>query len=74
VIIVTRIYLGWIELSQEDFNAVLQMDIAGDVMDANLAAIYDMAAPGDEGFNISHEGGKFEVYNDLAEDLANLTG
>ena len=30
--------------------------------------------PGDEGFDISHEGGEHEVFEDLAQGIADLTG
>jgi len=30
--------------------------------------------PGDEGFDISHEGGEHEVFEELAQGIANLTG
>lgn len=30
----------------------------------------DTAPPGNEGFDISHEGGGFEVFDDLAEGVA----
>jgi len=30
--------------------------------------------PGDEGFNISYEGREHEVFEELAQGIANLTG
>ena len=31
-------------------------------------------SPGDEGFDVSHEGGEHEVFEDLAQEIADLTG
>ena len=31
-------------------------------------------SPGDEGFDMSHEGGEHEVFEDLAQGIADLTG
>jgi len=59
-------------LSQEDRDAVMDMDL-----EAGLAGdtdVFDTVPPGDEGFDISHEGGEFEVFDDLAEGIAGLTG
>jgi len=47
-----------------DFEAGLTVD----------ADVFNTVPPGDEGFDISHEGGEFEVFNDLAEGIAGLTG
>lgn len=35
---------------------------------------FDTVPPGDEGAHLSHEGGEFDVYQDLAEGFAGLTG
>jgi hypothetical protein len=48
------------------------MDADAGMMDAEFRTVFDTVAPGDEGFDISHEGGKFEVFGDLAEGIAGL--
>jgi hypothetical protein len=50
------------------------MDMDRDLMDAETSALFNTVPPGDEGFDISHEGGEFEVFEDLAEGLAGLNG
>ena len=61
------------ELSQDDRDNVATMDRdLGDVdgfYDGELGP-----PPGDEGFDISHEGGEHEVFEELAQEVANLTG
>ena len=52
-----------LELSQEERDAIEEMD-----HDA------DTAPPGEEGFDISHEGGKHEVFEDVAASLAEAAG
>jgi hypothetical protein len=52
----------------------MQMDTDTGFLGADMATIYDTVPPGDEGFDISHEGGEFEVYEDLVQGIANLTG
>jgi hypothetical protein len=48
-------------------------------VDAHVAlqdvdAISYTAPPGEEGFDISHEGGEFEVFEDVAAGLAESSG
>ena len=35
---------------------------------------FDTIPPGNEGFDISHEGGEYEIYQDFADNLAKQTG
>jgi hypothetical protein len=40
----------------------------------DFASISHTAPPGEEGFDISHEGGEHEVFEDVAACLAEATG
>jgi hypothetical protein len=61
-------------LDQEDRDAVQQMDIdTGYIIDDD-EAVSHTAPPGEEGVDISHEGGEFEVFEDLAAGIAEATG
>ena len=60
------------ELSQDDWNNVAAMDRDFGDMDSFSEWELD-PPPGDEGFDISHEGGEYEVFEELAQDIANLT-
>jgi hypothetical protein len=62
-------------LNQEDRDAVQQMDLdTGFSTNNDVDAISRTAPPGEEGFDISHEGGEFEVFEDLAAGLAAANG
>jgi hypothetical protein len=61
------IFLG---LSQEDRDAVQAMDADMGLVDHDTA--FDMIPPGDEGAHLSHEGGEYEVYQDLVGGLTEL--
>jgi hypothetical protein len=61
-------------LSQEDRDAVQMMDVDAGVMDSEDVLVYNTIAPGDEGFDISHEGGEYEVYEDFADGITKLNG
>ena len=61
-------------LSQEDRDAVQQMDIDASCSIDDIEAISHTAPPGEEGFDISHEGEEFEVFEDLAAGLAETSG
>jgi len=62
------------EMSEEDRYNVNAMNT--DLDGANsLPSIADFGpSPGDKGFDISHEEGDHEVFEDLAEGVAGLTG
>lgn len=61
-------------LSQEDRNAVEQMDIDIGIGEGDIIAASSYPAPGDEGFNISHEGSEYEVFEDLVQGISDSTG
>ena len=61
-------------LNQEDRDAVQQMDLDTNYGTDNVDAVSYTAPPGEEGFDISHEGGEFEVFEDVAAGLAELSG
>jgi len=57
---------------------IQQMDIDnaaihGDA-DLNYSSAFNSMPPGEEGFDFSHEGGEFEVFEAFADDLARLMG
>jgi hypothetical protein len=62
------------ELTQEDRDAVEHMDIDADHTADDVEAVSGMVPPGEEGFDISHEGGEYEVFDDLVEGLAQASG
>lgn len=47
---------------------------AGLADDDDVDAISHTVPPGEEGFDISHEGGEYEVFNDLVTGLVESTG
>jgi hypothetical protein len=61
-------------LNQEDRDAVQQMDFDADYGTEDVDAISYTAPPGEEGFDISHEGGEFAVFEDVAAGLAESSG
>jgi len=62
------------ELSQEDRAAVEAMDIDLGIMECGTSSVWETVALGDEGFDISHEGGEYEVFEELAEGVAGIAG
>ena len=50
------------------------MDVDAGHMDNNIAAITHIPPPGDEGYELSHEGGEYEVFEGLVENIALATG
>jgi hypothetical protein len=60
-------------LSQEDRDAVERMDLDAGLAE-DVAAVSHTAPPGDEGYDISHEGGEHEVFDDLVDGLAQCNG
>lgn len=57
-------------MSSVDCKAVENMivDVGVDMDDEPYTA-----PPGEEGFDISHEGGEYEVFEDLSEQVASLS-
>jgi len=61
------------ELSQDDQDNVAAMDRAS--RDVDSFSEHEIGPPpGDEVFDISHEDGEHEVFEELAQEIANLTG
>ena len=56
--------------SHEEHHAVEQMDIDA----GNPAEEIDLPPTGKEGFSLSHEGGEFEVFQDLTNHIASAMG
>ena len=50
------------------------MDIDADNTTDDVDAISGTVPPGEEGFDISHKGGEYEVFDDLTEGLAQSSG
>ena len=55
---------------------VKQMDLDGPSLTiiAKSAFAFDTVAPGDEGFDFSHEGGEYDIYEMVANEVAGLYG
>ena len=41
---------------------------------ADSAFAFDKIPPGDEGFDFSHEGGEYDIYETVANEVAGLYG
>lgn len=50
------------------------MDLDAGYSNDDTAAISHIPPPGEEGFDLSHEGGEYEVFESLVEDIAQATG
>jgi hypothetical protein len=50
------------------------MDLDMGHLTDDVAAVSHTAPPGEEGFDISHEGGEHEVFDDLVDGLAQSNG
>ncbi len=61
-------------LTEEDRQAVAEMDIDMFGSADDVAAADQIAPPDEQAFNISHEGGEFEVFKDLTHEIAYATG
>jgi hypothetical protein len=63
-------------LSAADRAQVEQMDLDGPstAILADSAFAFDTIAPGDEGFNFSHEGGEYDIYETVVDEIAGLHG
>lgn len=62
------------DLPVQDRAAVSMMDIDFNLDDSDVAAVSHIPPPGEEGFDFSHEGREFEAIDDLANDMAKITG
>lgn len=58
----------------EDHNDVANMDLNDSNDQDAYNAPYDSAPPGEEGFDFSHVGGEYEIFERFAYDLNNNTG
>ena len=59
---------------QEEQNTVEQMDLDVGYSNDDIATFSHIPPSGEEGFNLSHEGGEYEVFESLVEDIAQATG
>jgi len=59
--------------TQEERNVIEQMDIdTGSPSD--VAAVEHFLLPGEEGFDLSHEGGEYKVFDGLVHEIAQASG
>jgi hypothetical protein len=63
-----------LELSYADHDVVENMDLDAGHSAEDTVAVSHIAPPGEEGLDISHEGGEHEVFEDLIETLAKSDG
>jgi hypothetical protein len=61
-------------LTEEDRQAVASMDIDISGSAYDVAAIDRIAPPDEEAFDFSHEGGEYEVFQNLTDEIAAATG
>ncbi len=61
-------------MSEEERQAFAQMDIETFGSADDVEAVNHLAPPDEVGFDISHAGGEYEVFDDLAKDIATATG
>ena len=63
-------------LSTTERAEVEQMNLNGPSLTiiAESAFAFDTVAPGDEGFDFSHEGGEYDIYEMIANEVAGLYG
>ena len=50
------------------------MDLDVEYSNDDIATVSHIPPPGEEGFNLSHEGEEYEVFESLVEDIAQATG
>ena len=60
--------------SQEDHDAVKQMDVDTGHNTEDIDAIAHVPSSSNKGFDIGHEGGEYEVFEGLVDDVHWLTG
>ena len=69
------IRMSWsAEISQEDCDTIKHMNLDMGHLADDVAAVSHMAPPKEEGFDISHEGGEHELFDDLMDGLAQSNG
>jgi hypothetical protein len=64
-------------MSAADRAEVERMDLDGGpnaAIISDSAFAFDTIAPGDEGFDFSHEGGEYAIYETVANEVAGLHG
>ena len=63
-------------LSATERAEVKQMDLDGPSLTiiAESAFTFNTVAPGDEGFDFSHKGGEYDIYEMVANEVAGLYG
>ncbi len=70
-----RIFTKFTDLHDEDHQAIVHMDIMMHGTADNVEAVDNTVALGEEGIiETSHEGGEFEVFENLASEIALSTG
>lgn len=60
-------------MSDADRAAIDLMDLDSG-MSGDVSAVSHTTAPGDEGLDMSHEGGEYEAYDGLIHEVAQSTG
>jgi hypothetical protein len=66
-------------LPQVSQDAIHVMDVDNHLTlntdgDSDGESVRQVVPPGDEDFDISHEGGEFEVFDDLTEGITKISG
>ena len=62
------------ELNEDDRQAIAQMDILMHGTDDDVLAVVNTVPLGEEGIETSHEGGEYEVFENLANEIASAGG
>jgi hypothetical protein len=50
------------------------MDLDSGTMNVDTSVFFETVPPGEEGLEMSHKGGEFEAFEDLAQGAAGLSG
>jgi hypothetical protein len=50
------------------------MDLDSSTMDVDMSVFFETVPLGEEGLEMSHEGGEFEAFEDLAQGTAGISG
>ena len=62
------------ELDEDDHQAIAHMDIFMHGTDDDVSAVVNTVPLGEEGIETSHEGGEYEVFENLANEMASAGG